>query len=55
MRFQFKKETAAFSLAEEEYYSEQINLLQPLTMMIGDVEWSVTFNMHLTMVDGKVC
>lgn len=29
--------------------------MQPLTITINDKEWTVTNNLRLTMVDGKVC
>lgn len=50
IRFQFKKEIAAISMSEEHSYS-----LQPLTVMIADIIWSVNYSLHLTIVDGKVC
>lgn len=55
IRFQFKKETRALSVEEERYIKQKIRALQPTVININEENYTVEHDLHLTMVDGKVC
>lgn len=56
IKFQFKKETSILIKEERNNVDEQIKHPQPLKIRISnDEEITITYEMKLTMVDGKVC
>lgn len=53
--FIFAKETKDRTKQEMQIIKKQIEKLQPTKLTISDITFIVHVNMHLTMVDGKVC
>ncbi|KMQ86336.1 dna-mediated transposase, partial [Lasius niger] len=51
----FAKETKDRTKQEMQIIKKQIEKLQPTKLTISDITFIVHVNMHLTMVDGKVC
>lgn len=53
--FIFAKETKERTKQEIRLIKGQIKKLQPTKLTISDITYIIHVDMHLTMVDGKVC
>ena len=49
------KETTEITKLEVIYIKIQMTSLTPLTLSLGGTEVNVTYELPLTMVDGKIC
>ena len=54
MKLEYCKETANVSRAENEYWQSQIQTLESHNISLRGLRVTITFEMYLTMVDGKV-
>lgn len=55
LKLQFIHETAELIKLEKEFVDRQINNIVPFTCTINNSNVTVNFELHFTMIDGKVC